>query len=718
MHAVRRAFELIIDLMSAKKIFFYSALVLAFALGISGGALFSLSQNLPDLKTLQEYTPKQTTRILDIRGRLIDLFAIEKRTLVTLEQIPSFVQHATLAIEDERFYQHHGIDFVGIGRAVLKNLKARRIVQGGSTITQQLAKNLFLTSERKLRRKLREVILAWKIENGYSKQEILRLYLNQIYYGAGAYGIESASRTYFGKHVWELNIAEGALLAGLPKSPNEYNPYRNPLISKNRQEIVLHRMMILGYLLPKQLELAKAADINLTRAEIQKAPYFVEYIRLILSKRYGTKRVYGHGGGLIVETTLDLDMQKAAQDSFEHGLAEAEKRVLKRLPEAISNLPLQGALVAIEPSTGAIRAMVGGKDFRESPFNRAVQAQRQPGSAFKPFVYTTAFDHGLTPATILMDQPKSWPQPNGSVWSPANFGRRYGGPTTLRDGLRRSVNVVAVRLIEKVGVRNVMRMAKRMGIKSKLRPQLGLALGISEVNLLELVSAYTTLANSGIRMEPHAIVRVRDNSGKILEENSPLGKRVLSPRTAYVTTSVMRDVLDYSRGTGRVTRRLGFHCPGAGKTGTTENNIDAWFVGFTPALACGVWIGFDIRASMGKGQVGGTVAAPIWAGFMTEALSCDDPPQFPDPGGLERVEICQSTGYLPVEGCPKNTRLEEVFIEGSSPTQHCDVHTRQASPRDFRQEDEAKSSAGGTTLQGTPEPTLAEGSGRSLSGGL
>ena len=650
--------------------------VAAFALlGTVMGVLYAHLQELPDITNLNEFKPSQATRIYDINGDLISQLWLEQRTLVPLEQIPESLQDAVISIEDERFYQHFGIDIIGIIRSFITNVAHGGVREGASTITMQLARNLFLTPERTFSRKVREALLSMQIEKNYSKKQILEMYLNQIYFGEGAYGCESAARTYFGKHVGDLTVPECAMLAALPKAPNNYDPYKNPLEALKRRNTVLNAMAANNYISLQDATEYKNTPVELKKIEVQNAPYFVEYVRQQLEARYGANAVYK--GGLSVYTTLDMKLQEAAQQALEKGLENSEALARKNRQ---SNIPIdqtiQGALLAMDPHTGAIRSMIGGRDFRQSVFNRAIQAKRQPGSSFKPIIYAAAIEAGYTMADVFLDSPIVFPDPTtGQPWRPTNFSTKFRGPTTLHTALMYSINVVTIKLLDKLGIGPVVNMARRLGITTPIKPNLSLGLGTSEVTLEEMVQAFSVFDNQGVRVEPFGILSVKDASGRILENNSPVAQEVLDPETAYIMTHTMKDVID--QGTGRIIRRLGFTYPAAGKTGTTNDNVDAWFIGYTPDLACGVWVGYDDRISLGKKQTGGETAAPIWADFMKAATAGKEPKDFPLPNGAENEfvtkRICLDTGLLAGPYCP-GTR-EEIFKKETAPTKFCTLHT-------------------------------------------
>jgi len=644
-----------------KKILLVLGLAVFLGMGIMGGLIIGYFKNLPKVSELQEYTPSQSTKLYDIKGELIDQFYyIEQRTIIPLNRIPKLMRESIVTVEDDRFYRHAGIDFVSIPRALAANIFHGRMVQGASTITQQLARNLYLSRHKTLPRKIKEMILAFQIEYNYSKDEILEMYLNQIYFGSGAYGIESAARVYFGKKVEELTVPEIALLTGLPKSPNTFSPYLHP------DKALERRNFIIGYLAKKNIinkdeeEKARAAPINLIRIEREKSPYFVDDIRKILETRYGSFAVYR--GGLKVYTTLDMDIQNKAERALFTGLAEADKLVWAPKGEK----PLQAAMLVIDPSNGQVRAMIGGRSFFESTYNRVILAKRQPGSAFKPFIYTSAIECGFTPADIIIDSPTEFfSDGEGREWKPENYDGKFYGPNTLRQALAFSRNVSTVKLLKKIGINTVISTAVRMGIKSPLSPNLSLALGTSEVSLWEMCSAFATFANQGIRAEPYCIIRVEDGNGKVLESHSPHTEETIKPEIAYIMASMLGSVINY--GTGKAISDWGFRYPAGGKTGTTDRSTDAWFVGFTSDLVAGIWMGFDDQRYMGKHVTGGSIPAPIWTNFMLNYYKEKKPPApFIRPENIVEVSIDAETGLLADSDDPK--AVKEVFVRGTEPT--------------------------------------------------
>jgi len=733
-------------------------------------------EDLPDVLTLKNYKPNLITEVYDDNNKLISEFYIERRVLLPLNNISSIMKLATLAVEDDQFYKHKGFNFKRIAGALWSNIKAGGVVEGGSTITQQITKTMFLTPERTIFRKIREAILATRIEKNFSKDEILEIYLNQIYYGHSAYGVEAAALVYFGRHINELTLPEIAMIAGLPRAPKLYSPYFSPDRAKNRRNHILRRMESLGYITHEEAENASNSDFKLKDRQDRKnlAPYFAEYIRQYVEDKYGSSGLYK--GGLKVYTTLKIEFQEAAESAVKEGLREIDKRLgyrgplgnvkplgqyidwrkvdeieLKNFPEgrekngnrslgvvtevipekvlvftkdirgyiyvqdmewahkhdpsvdalsfgkmknakdilkvgdvvdikileekdkkgnlkfALEQEPVvQSALLCIEPATGFIRAMVGGYDFDKSKFNRAIQAQRQPGSSFKPIVYSASFEKGFTPASIFIDSPVIFEEKDEENWKPANFEEKFYGPTNLRTALTHSRNVITVKLLQSMGIKHGLEYARRLGIKSYLTPDLSLALGTSGVTLHELTSAYGVFTNRGIKTEPMAIKSITDKDGNLLEENRPREERVISEELAFITTNILQSVVQ--EGTGWRAKALGRTV--AGKTGTTNNYMDAWFLGYTPDLIAGVWVGMDKDEPIGKNETGARAANPIWVRFMEKALKGMPVKNFQIPGGVVWTKIDRKTGLL---ATPETADMAlECFIEGTEPTEFSD----------------------------------------------
>jgi penicillin-binding protein 1A len=745
------------------------------ALAFVGGVLFVaflffvLSFGLPTVESLKDYKPSPGTIILAEDGRVLGQVKIEKGIYVPLKQIPKYMKDAVLATEDPRFFQHTGIDYRGILRAALKDIISVRLKQGGSTITQQLTKVVFLSPERKFTRKIKEIILARRLEKELTKEEILELYLNKIYFGHGAYGAQMASRTYFGKNIWEVNQAEAALLAGLPKSPMVYSPYSDVDLTKLRQSQVLKRMVEEGYLTEEQSKKIYDQPLNLENLRLGEdlAPHLVDYIRKYIEKKYGPDKLYQ--GGLKVYTSIDLDLQRQAVTALRDGLRALDKRqgfrgkvgfkqlkstpiqwgslhvmvkpgegfnahvlavgdyyitvkgrgligyimpddmawalikpkkkkddpdVFKKPQELVQpgdiikvrlkdydkkkqvasfildQAPLvEGAVVSIEPYTGYIRAMVGGYDFVEGGFNHATEAKRQPGSSFKPFIYGAAMENGFTPASILMDLPviheKSEFEKKG--WKPTNYDERFLGPMRLRTALALSRNACTVGLLEKMGLDKAIAFARKAGITSPISYDFTTALGSSVVTPLELTSAYATFASQGVRTEPIFIKSIIDGSGAVLENYEPQPMEAIDRTTAFLVTSLLESVVKEGTGKGA----LGLGKPLAGKTGTTNNYVDAWFMGYAPSIVTGVWMGYDnSKASLGDKETGARAALPVWISVMARALAGKPVEDFTPTEDIVSVKIDPETGLLAREGAAD--AITDVFRKGTEPTQYAD----------------------------------------------
>jgi penicillin-binding protein 1A len=618
----------------------FCAFIFLFVLSVAflAGFYIYFSKDLPRLTSVKDYSPNIVTQVFSEQGEVIAEFFVEKRYAIPIEEMPTELIEAFIAAEDARFFEHQGVDFFSIMRALVKNITSMDIVQGGSTITQQITKSLLLSPEKSYARKIKEAILAYRIEKSLSKSDILSIYLNQIYLGHRSYGIEAAALTYFGKTASKLNLAESALLAGLPKAPSAYSPIRHPKRAQRRQRYVLERMVQRGYI--TETEALEAADvpIEITSAEnknITIAPYFTEHLRTYLKRTYGPEVLYS--GGLQVHTPLNLFMQKTAQQAVEGGLRDFEEREGYQEGEP----RVQGALVAMEPQTGYIKALVGGINFLENQFNRAIQARRQPGSAFKPFVYAAALDKYYTTTTAVIDSPLVFTlESDKEFWEPRNFDLKYTGPITLRKALSASRNIVTIKILQDIGVGYVINYARTMGITSPLNNDLSLALGSSGVSLLELTRSYAVFANQGLQVEPVFITKVVDRDGIVLEENKPRLQQVISSQTAYLMTSLLKSVVN--EGTGRKVRALKRPC--AGKTGTTNDVRDAWFVGYTPDIIAGTWVGFDNQKPLGKNETGAVAASPIWLNFMQEVLEGTPIKTFSIPEGIVFMRIDAETG--------------------------------------------------------------------------
>ncbi len=759
------------------KIFLWVFLLVIFIIFSAGmavtGIYLYLNENLPKISRLSDYTPPLITTVYSDDNRKIAEFYHERRIIIPFSEITPMLTEAFIAAEDARFYVHKGIDFFSIIRAFFKNIEAGTIVQGGSTITQQVAKSFLLTPEKSYTRKVKEALLAYKINKAFTKENILFLYLNQIYLGHGAYGVEAASENYFGKSVKELNLAEAAMLAGLPQAPSRYSPFKFPERAKQRQIYVLNRMVAEGYITNIQATEAINTRLDVKPRRnwyIEEVPYYTEYVRRYIENKYREDALYN--GGLQIYTAVNIDMQKIAREAINKGLGALDKRQgyrgpLKYLaPEEIETFskeigdslgagPLlqgavlkgvlievddknnlatvrignklgtisiedmkwarkpdpeipyfkariyhpgeafktgavilvkvmgqidgadlyklsleqtpaaQAALLCIEAETGQVKVMVGGRDFKKSQFNRAVQSRRQPGSAFKPVVYAAAIDKGFTPASVIIDSPIVLKDTEHDfTWKPRNYKEKFYGPTLFRKAFAKSRNVVTIKILRDIGIDYAIEYAKRLGVTSKLSRDLSIALGSSGLSLLEVVNVYSVFNNQGYLVKPVFITKILDRNGKILEENLPDRKRVIDKSTAYIMTSLLESVVKH--GTGHRVRAL--KRPVAGKTGTTNNLFDAWFVGYTPRYATGVWVGFDESGSLGKSETGSRTASPIWLDFMKKALADKPVRIFQVPEGVVFSKIDAETGLLPIPESKKV--IFECFKEGTVPTEY------------------------------------------------
>jgi len=648
------------------RVLFYPLVVISILVSGFVGTYLYFTVDLPKISSLKDYEPPIVTQVFSSNGQLIGEFFSEHRIVVPLSQIPQTLMNAFIAAEDSRFYGHPGVDFLSVVRAVFKNIEAGALVQGGSTITQQVTRSLLLTPEKSFERKIKEAILAYRIDKSLTKDQILHIYLNQIYLGNGAYGVETAAQAYFGKHVQELNLAECALLAGLPRAPSRYSPIKHPHRAKARQLYALNRMIAEGYISVRDAEQAFQMPLNIkpkSQEDMTSAPYFIEYIRQYLEEKYGEDMVYK--GGLRVYTTLDTAMQEIAQNVVVSGLLAIEER--QKNEESIESAdvesPLQGALICIKAKTGHIKAMVGGRDFGISQFNRAIQSKRQPGSAFKPVIYAAAIDKGYTPTTIIIDAPIAYTGvEEEELWKPRNYDEEFQGPTLFRTALIQSRNVVTIKILRDIGIDYVVDYAKNMGINFHLNRDLSLALGTSGVSLLELTSAYAVFANQGVRCEPIFVTMVLDRYGDILEVNRPQTKKVIGEDTAFIMTKLLEGVV--REGTGWRVRALSR--PAAGKTGTTNDLTDAWFIGYTPSLVTGVWVGFDGMRSLGEHETGSRAASPIWLEFMEKVLKDKSMEDFVLPDGVVFAKIDAKTGLL--ANSKSVETVLECFKEGTVPT--------------------------------------------------
>lgn len=627
-----------------------------------GAGLYAVAAlEVPDILSIASYNPPVATVFLDDQGEPIAEFYRERRYVVPISTMPDLLPVAFVAAEDGRFFQHGGVDGWSVLRAMVNNIRSGRRSQGGSTITQQVARSLLLSPEKTYSRKLREAILAYRIDHLLDKEEILYLYLNQIYLGDGAYGVEAAARTYFDKHVAELNLAEISLLAGLPQAPSRYSPFKNFKLAKGRQRYVLNRMAADGYITPDE---ARRAYRRVLRWKVDREQnkgvekYFVEHVRQYIEERYGKEALLT--GGLVVHTTMNRSLQIAAATSA----AKAIKYWRRRNPGA-TKTP-QAALLAMAVGSSRVVAMIGGNDFNRSQYNRAVQSRRQPGSAFKPIVYAAALQHTVTPADLIIDEPlKLQGNVPDQLWEPKNFSGKYYGRTTVWTGLVQSRNVVSIKILQRVGVGDVRELAGRMGITADLTDNLSLALGTSGISLLEMTGAYNVFASDGIYCTPLFVSKIVSRHGKVLQNDSgQAGKRVLAPQDAYLVTDMLQGVI--TAGTGSQARGLPLEV--AGKTGTSDHGMDAWFVGYTPELAVGVWIGFDQNVSLGINETGGRAAAPVWRDFMQRALRGRSgiTKKFPVPEGVMFLPLDPLTGEIKAKKDRKSVMV--AFKQDMLPT--------------------------------------------------
>jgi penicillin-binding protein 1A len=730
--------------------------VLAAVLGITSGVLFAYAGDLPEISALDDYSLSTISRVYDARGGVVGEFAIERREVVTADQISPRLKQAILAAEDASFEQHFGLSIPHIVITLIKDIIAWEKVGGASTLTQQLARKLFLTDEKTWERKIKEAILAIQIEKRYTKTEIFTLYCNKMYFGHGVYGVEAAAKLYFGKSARDLALEEAALIAGILQGNVRQSPYVNMNAAIRRRNYALTRMADVGYITPEEAEAARNKPIVVRddpppSQNTSAAPYFLEEVRKELESRYGAKKLYENG--LAVQTALDLSLQRAATEALERGLRTIDKRRGFRKPQrnivkeghaiesfrqprwertmrqgdvvpaivtgiegagiqlragalrvkidrkgyawtnrrapgqlvregdlvetrlltiadtgdatgTLEQAPaVEGAVLAIDNRTGQIKAMVGGYSFERSKFNRAVQAYRQVGSAFKPIVYTAAIDRGYTPVSLLMDTPASFQTgPNQPPYSPLNYDRQFEGPVTLRHALEQSRNVPAVRVMEQLGPAQVVAYARRLGLEGTIPPFLAVALGAAEATLRDMTSAYSSYPNQGVRMQPYSVLKVTDREGNVLEENRPEPKDAIRADTAYVMTHLLRGVVQ--RGTGA--RAASLNWPIGGKTGTTDDYTDAWFIGFDPDITLGVWVGYDLKRSMGPAGTGSDSALPIWIEIMKAWIGDrKEAPSFDAPGNIVFAAIDRHTGDAAVEGIPG--AITEAFIAGTQP---------------------------------------------------
>jgi len=675
-------------------------LTFLFTLGVgavyASWALICRGNQCPSIEILAEYTPHQTSKLYAIDGRFIAELGLERRTLVKIDEIPKIVQDAFVATEDKRFYSHAGIDWHRATGVILRS-PLHGFSQGFSTITMQLARNVFpdkISREKSPIRKLKEAKVAREIEAKYDKKKILELYLNQIDLGHGAYGVETASQRYFGKSVRDLNLAEAAMLAALPKAPARYNPVRFPERAIQRRNTVIGLMRDAGYINAADESRAKAYPLQLANKSVtgETAPYFVEWVRQQLDAQFG-KQLYEQG--LKVYTTLDLDQQNAAEralerqvlaieagrfgaykhETLEHYLAHREGDV-----GSGTSPYLQSAFLALDPRNGAVRAMIGGRDFDDSKFNRSVQALRQPGSAFKPIVYSAAVQNGRPASYIVNDSPLVLQVPGQPEWAPQNYDLQFLGEIPMRQSLYQSRNVSTIRLGMELGEQTVINEARNFGLTTVIPPYPSIHIGAAEVYPIELISAYTAFANLGVRATPNAIIRVENQKGEILWQPTPTRTQVLSPEESWIMVDMMKDVVRRGSAAGSVWG-AGFHYPAGGKTGTTNDGTNVWFIGYTADLVAGAWMGFDRPQKIKDNAQGGLLAAPAWTAFMTEVYRRKPPPpDWPKPISIVTREIDISSGLLQTPYCPRNLVTSEFYISGTEPTRDCDKHLAYGTP--------------------------------------
>ena len=608
---------------------------------------------VPAAEIVPAYPPlpsgSASIRVFDRNGTYVGRILPEKRYWVAIDRIPLFLQQAVVAVEDSRFYEHAGIDVKGIARALVKDVAKGRLAEGGSTITQQLIKNKYLSAEKTIDRKVREGMLALEFEKQYTKRQILEMYFNEIYYGNGAWGIAQAARLYFDKSPEELTEAECAMLAGVQKNPGRYNPHGKPEDVAARRGVVLRRMAELKMITPRKLEELRTRPPVVVPAS--QAQQYLSHVRNRLIERYGAQVV--DEGGLEVTAALDLTLQKLAEKALKEGVRKISPG-------------LQGGLLCMDAATGDLLAVVGGVDNRRDSYNRALVARRQPGSSVKPLLYAAALEKGITAGSLWDDTPVTY----GQGWTPQNYGGERHGELSLRQALAHSNNVIAVKLLDRIGVPYAVDYAGRMGLPLTARNDLSLALGTEEVTLHDLVLAYSTLANGGERPASRTIIRVYDRTRRAWNETPPALTPAISPAAAFVTTQMLRDVMVY--GTAKSLRKFSLERPMAGKTGTTNDYRDAWFVGYTPRMVTGVWVGYDTPRPGGKGFTGGGVAAPIWERFMRPALKREPAVDFPKPATVVTAVIDPVTGLLATPDCLQ--RREEFYLAGTEPTAYCPKH--------------------------------------------
>ncbi len=672
------------DVFKFLKIFIITVILF---IGVAAGLFFYYSKELPPLSILQRYEMKVGSEVYDIHDNLIHTFSVERRQLTDLNELPSYLVEGIIAVEDKNFYNHWGMDLVSLFRALMVDIKKKSFSQGASTITQQLARNMFLSLDKKIPRKIKELLLAVRIERHYSKDEILEMYLNKSPFGPGLYGVEIASAKYFDKKPKDLTIVEAALIIGMPQLPSAYYPYRYPERALRRRNIVLKAMLDEKVITIDEYNTARSDSLVLhpPQGDKSSANYFTEYIRRILENKYGTTKLFT--GGLKIYTTLDMELQAYADSMLNKSLTKFEEKneyefKYADLPPDTVNIVtpyVQGGVFSIEPETGYVLVMVGGRNFSHSKFNRIMQAKRQPGSAFKPILYTTALVNGYTPATVINDEPVIFIQNDTLFYKPINYSRKNFGYTRMRMGLKKSRNVFSIKMIYDVGPRKVADYTKLFGITTRIYPVISLAVGACEVLPYELITAYTTFPGGGERVKPIFIRRVEDNQGSVLESNETEKIRVIDERVAFLMVNMMQSVVESGTGIGIRWQNGGYRWTAAGKTGTTDDFRDAWFIGYNKKLVTGIWVGFDDNSSLGDNQSGAVAALPTWPPVMRKAIYLDSPKnrqgkpivdgslyKFDKPNGIISTEISKETGLLPRSSYEET--IEEYFITGTEPT--------------------------------------------------
>jgi len=645
---------------------------------------------LPSFEQLHNIEPSVKTKVFDRNGILLKEFYSENRVLTPLKDVPQHLVDMLISTEDRAYYDHWGIHFRRLVMVAAQNVLHMRITGGASTISQQLARMLFLNQQRTMERKIKEALTTIKLERTYSKDEIIEMYLNQYYFSRGAYGIAAASHMFFDKRPEELDLNESAILLGLLPAPNINSPFNDPDKARRARNRVLYAFYTNDGITREVYDSLVALPLSINPPEEQTgtAPYFTETIRRYVLDKYGESKLYS--SGLKIYSSLDARLQRAAEAAVHKKIDSTQARIERTFRSSDPNytmfLPdtvdaygdsirvykkIQGAFAAIDNSNGDVLAMVGGRSFEESEYNRAVQAPLQPGSAFKPFVYTACIDNGFKTTDIIDDNPIVLDIPGAAQWRPHNYDGKFKGPITLRDGIRMSRNLVAIRLLLKISPQEAIFYAKRMGITSELDPVPSLAIGTEEVRLIELVSAFSTFPNKGIHIPYRLIHRIEDRYGRVLEDNTSIPKEeVLSRQTAYIMVDLMRSVVD--NGTGARARWMGFSRPAGGKTGTSNSFCDNWFVGYTPQITAGAWIGFDDKTSLGRNQDGAKNGVPVWTEFMMAAHDSLPIMDFEEPDGIVHADVCLESGELATDRC-MNVR-NEVFVTGTEPTTTCHLH--------------------------------------------